>query len=453
MQGFFSKPAVRKETCTMLKLAFPAVVAQVAQMSLGAIDTIMAGNLSTNSLAAISVGSNLFIPLLVFSLGIFMSLNPLVSQANGAGRYNKLGEYLRQGLYLALLVSIPSILIINHLTPLMELIGVQESVIPVVDGYLQALSWGVLSLYLFFVLRSVNEGLFSTKAIMYTALAAIPVNILLNYIFMYGYLGIPALGAVGLGYATALVWTLMFITLLLYTLFSKKYSQLVFFTHFHKPEWKVFKEILHIGIPMALTVGMEVLMFGAVGLFIARFSIETIAAHQIAINFSGLLFMVPMGLSIAVSARVGNAVGRSSAKDVQLAAKLGLIFSVIFMACAATVTLLMPAQIISIYSNESSVIDIGAQLLLMAAIYLIFDGLQVTTAGALRGMKDTLVPMFLSGISYWIIGFPIGFYMAEFMGYQAIGYWIGFIAGLSTSAILLGFRLRFLLKRITSMLV
>ena len=449
MQGFFSKPAVRKETGTMLKLAFPAVIAQVAQMSLGAIDTIMAGNLSTNALAAISVGSNLFVPLLVFSLGIFMALNPLVSQANGAGRYNKLGEYLRQGLYLALLVSLPSILAINHLTPVMELIGVQKSVIPVVDGYLQALSWGVLFLYLFFVLRSVNEGLFSTKAIMYTSLAAIPVNILLNFVFMYGYLGVPALGAVGLGYATSLVWTLMFFSLLLYTLLSKKYSHLVFFTHFHKPEWKTFKEILHIGIPMAFTIGMEVLMFGAVGLFIARYSIDTIAAHQIASNFSGLIFMVPMGLSIAVSARVGNAIGRSSATDVKLAAKLGLFFSIIFMACAATITLLIPAQIISVYSNESSVIDIGAQLILMAAIFMLFDGLQVTTAGALRGMKDTLVPMLLSGISYWIIGFPLGFFMAEIMGYQAMGYWIGFIAGLSSAAVLLGFRLRFLLKRMT----
>jgi len=448
MQGFFSKPAVRKETGTMLNLAFPAVIAQVAQMSLGTIDTIMAGNLSTNALAAISVGSNLFVPLLVFSLGIFMALNPLVSQANGAERFNKLGEYLRQGLYLALIVSIPSILLINQMTPIMELIGVQESVIPVVDGYLKALSWGVLSLYLFFVLRAVNEGLFSTKAIMYTSLAAIPVNILLNFIFMYGYMGIPPMGAVGLGYATSIVWTLMFFTLLLYTLFSKKYSHLIFFTHFHIPEWKTFKEILHIGIPMAFTVGMEVLMFGAVGLFIARYSIDTIAAHQIAVNFSGILFMVPMGLSIAVSARVGNAVGRSSAADVQMAAKLGLIFSIIFMTCAAAITLSIPAHIVSVYSNESTVIDIGAQLILMAAIFMVFDGLQVTTAGALRGMKDTVVPMFLSGISYWIIGFPLGYFMAETMGYHAIGYWIGFIAGLSSAAILLGFRLRYLLQRI-----
>jgi len=214
MPRFIANPAVRREASVMMKLAIPAVIAQVAQMSLSVIDTIMAGNLSTEALAAISVGSNLFVPLLVFSLGLFMALNPLVSQANGAEQYNKLGEYLRQGMYLSVFVTIPTLFIINNLQPLMQLIGVQAVIIPVVSDYLGALSWGMLSLSLFLVLRSVNEGLFSTRAIMYVSLSAVPVNIILNYIFMYGYFGIPAMGAVGLGYATAIVWTLMFLVLL-----------------------------------------------------------------------------------------------------------------------------------------------------------------------------------------------------------------------------------------------
>jgi len=431
----------------MMKLAIPAVIAQVAQMSLSVIDTIMAGNLSTEALAAISVGSNLFVPLLVFSLGLFMALNPLVSQANGAEQYNKLGEYLRQGMYLSVFVTIPTLFIINNLQPLMQLIGVQAVIIPVVSDYLGALSWGMLSLYLFLVLRSVNEGLFSTRAIMYVSLSAVPVNIILNYIFMYGYFGIPAMGAVGLGYATAIVWTLMFLVLLFYTLFTKKYSHLVFFTQFHKPEWNVFKEILHIGIPISLTVGLEVLMFGAVGLLIGRYTIEMISAHQIALNVVSLIFMVPMGLSIAVSARVGHAVGRSSATDVQLAANLGLFFSVIFMIFAMCITLLFPTEIIGVYTNDMSVVNTAVKLLYMAAIFMICDGLQVTTAGALRGMKDTVVPMFMSGISYWLVGFPLGYFLAEEKGLLAVGYWIGIIAGLSMAALLLSYRLRILFRR------
>jgi len=448
MPRFISNPAVRKETGELMKLAIPAVIAQVAQMSLGVIDAIMAGNLSTKALAAISIGSNLFISLLIFSLGLFMSLNPLASQANGAQRYNKLGEYLRQGLYLAVFMTIPTVYLLNNLQPVMQLIGVQPSIIPLVSGYLKAISWGILSLHLFFVLRAINEGLFSTKAIMYTSIAAIPCNIILNYIFMYGYLGVPAMGAIGLGYATAVVWTLLFLALLLYTLFTPKYSHVVFFSHFHKPEWRVFKEILHLGIPLSLTIGLEVLMFGAIGLLIGRYSIEMIAAHQIASNFAGLVFMVPMGLSIAVSARVGYAVGRSSPADVQIAANLGLLFSVIFMVCATSITLLFATEIINIYTEETAVVDIARKLLFMAAIFMICDGLQVTTAGALRGMKDTVVPMFMSGISYWLIGFPVGFFMAEIQKYEAIGYWMGIIAGLSTAALLLSFRLRVLFRRL-----
>jgi MATE family multidrug resistance protein len=448
MRNFFNDKAVRKESNEMLKLASPAIVSQVAQMSMGAIDTIMAGNLSTSALAAISVGSNLFFPLLIFALGIFMALNPLVAQANGAKRYNKLGEYLRHGLYIALAVAIPTILLMNELDVLMDFIGVQPSIIPVVTGYLEALSWGVIPLYLFFALRSVNEGLFSTKAIMYISLAAIPFNVALNYIFMYGYFGLPALGAIGLGYATALVWCLIFTILLVYTIFSKKYSHLVFFRHFHKPEIRVFKEILKLGLPLSLTIGMEVLMFAAVGLFIARYSIDIIAAHQIALNLSSLAYMLPLGLSVAVSARVGHAVGRNSFEDIKRASYLGLGYATLFTICAIAIVVSIPLQLVSIYTEQQEVIDISVTLIYIATIYMMSDAIQVTTAAALRGMKDTIIPMFMAGFSYWLIGFPLGYILAEFYSLGVVGYWTGFIAGLTTAAILLSYRLIVMLKRL-----
>ena len=335
----------------------------------------------------------------------------------------------------------------RQLEPLMMMVGVQPSIIPTVSGYLYALSWGVFPLYMLLMLSSVNEGLFSTKALMYISLMAIPINIALNYIFMYGYFGIPAMGAVGLGYATAIVWTLTFIALFLYTVFSKKYQHITFFKHFHKPDIQVFKEILTVGIPLSFTIGLEVLMFGAVGLFIGRYSVEIIAAHQIALNFISIIFMVPLGLSIAVTARVGHAVGRNSNSGIKLATYIGLIFSVIVTFFAMLVTFSLPAQIISVYTTELDVLKNAVPLLYMAAIFMMFDGIQVTTSGALRGMKDTFVPMILSGISYWLIGFPVGYYLAQTMNMQAQGYWIGFIAGLSTAAVLLSIRLRVLLRK------
>jgi len=448
MLNFLKDTAVRKESSEMLKLATPAIIAQVAQMSMGAIDTIMAGNLSTSALAAISVGSNLFVPILVFAVGIFMALNPLVAQANGSKRYNKLGEYLRHGLYIAVFLAILTIFLMNHLQVLMELIGVQPSIIPVVTGYLEALSWGVIPLFLFFVLRAVNEGLFSTKAIMYISLAAIPINVALNYIFMYGYYGMPALGAIGLGYATAVVWYLIFTVLLLYTVFSKKYSHLVFFSNFHKPERRVFKEILTLGLPLSATIGMEVLMFGAVGLFIGRYSIDVIAAHQIAMNLTSLAYMLPLGLSVAVSARVGHAVGRDSFEDIKRASYLGLSYAMLFTIFTMTIALTLTTQLVSIYTDQPEVIDITIKLIFIATLFMMVDSIQVTITGALRGMKDTIIPMFMSGISYWLIGFPLGYVLAEVYDLQVVGYWTGFIAGLTAAAILMSYRLMVMLKRL-----
>ncbi|PCJ48509.1 MAG: MATE family efflux transporter [Gammaproteobacteria bacterium] len=450
MKKFLADPANKNESKEMLKLATPAIIAQVAQMSMGAIDTIMAGNLSTSALAAISVGSNLFVPLLVFSMGIIMSLNPLVAQANGAGRYNKVGEYFRHGIYIAIVVAIPTIFLMYQLKVLMQIIGVQPSIIPVVTGYLEALAWGVIPLFLFFVLRSLNEGLFSTKVIMYISLTAIPFNIALNYIFMYGYLGMPTLGAIGLGYATSVVWCLILTILLVYTIFTPKYKHLIFFKHFHKPQVRVFKEILKLGLPLSATIGLEVLMFGAVGLFIGRYSIETIAAHQIAMNLSSLAYMFPLGLSVAISARVGHAIGRHSYDGVKRASYIGLGYSVFFSLCSIFIALLFTAQLVEIYTDQVQVIDLTIKLIYIATLFMIFDGFQVATASALRGMKDTFVPMFLSGISYWLIGFPVGYYLAEVVQLQAAGYWFGFIAGLATAAILLIFRLQVVLKRLAS---
>jgi len=433
--------ALKKESRAMLKLAIPAAIGQLAQMSMGAIDTVMAGNLSTEALAAISIGSNLFVPLLIFAMGLLMALNPLVAHANGADEHQKVGDYLRQGLYVAAIVAIPSIIAINNLEPIMLLIGVQSSIISTVLDYLYAISWGILPLYLFLALRSVNEGLFSNKVIMIVAVSAIPFNVVLNYLFMYGYGFIPAMGAIGLGYATSIVWTLLFILLLIYSLYADKYQHFHFFNDWQWPDIKILGEILKLGIPLSLTIGLEIMMFAAVGLFIGRFSIDIIAAHQIASNYSGLVFMVPLGLSIAVTARVGHARGRKSITDVQSAITVGFICAILFMLCAITLTVLYAETISNIYSNELPVIEYATQLLLLSTIFMLFDGIQVTASGVLRGMKDMVFPMFLAGISYWLIGFPTGYILAEMFQMKAVGYWIGFIAGLTSAAILLSARL------------
>ena len=428
------------EARSLIKIAVPAVVSQLAQMSMGVIDTIMSGNLGAEALAAISVGSNLLMPVIVFTLGIFMALNPLVAQASGARLNHLFWGYAIQGSYLALMLSIPAILLLYELEPLMNAIGVQPSIIPVVVDYLKAVSLGIIPLLLFLVLRFINEGLFSTHAIMYVSIGAIPINIGLNYVFMYGYFGVPAYGAVGLGYATAIVWTLMFISLLIYTLSTEHLHVRSIRQQSLRPNFQKLKEILTLGIPVALTVGLEIMMFAVIGLMIGRYAIEIIAAHQIAVNIASITFMVPLGISTAVTARVGYARGANSHIGVIRAGYLGLGLSVCFMSLAALIMYSFATELISIYNDEAGVLEIGVGLLYLAAIFQLFDGMQVTAAGALRGLKDMRYPLIVSFISYWIAGFPLGYYLAEVSGMGAQGYWAGFISGLGTAAILLNQR-------------
>ncbi|NNJ72407.1 MAG: MATE family efflux transporter, partial [Enterobacterales bacterium] len=425
---------LKAESKTMLRLAVPAVIAQLAQMSMGTIDTVMSGNLNTESLAAISIANNLVVPLIILVLGILMALNPMVSHAMGAQQTERVADYLRQGIYVAIALTIPCILIIPQADFAMDIIGVEPTIRPIVSEYLSALSWGLLSLNLFLALRFVNEGLFSTDAIMFISLGAIPINIGLNTIFMYGHFGIPAMGAVGLGYATSIVWTLMTITLALYTIKAKKYADINFLSGVHWPSWTIIKSILKLAVPMSMTLFLEVLLFASVGLLIGRYAIDMIASHQIALNVASVIYMVPVGLSIAVTARVGHAAGRHNLTHIKRSAYLGIIFAVVFSVLMTLILVLLPRQIVSIYTQEVAVIDMTIKLLWIASVFLIVDSVQVITASALRGLHDTFVPMLIAALSYWLVGFSTGYYLAENLGLMAEGYWYGFVSGLTCSA-------------------
>ena len=443
----FTLSQIKLESRTTLRLAIPAIISQLAQMSMGTIDTIMSGRLSTEALAAISVANNLIMPIIILVMGILMALNPMVAHAIGANQTGRVAQFCRQGIVIALVLTIPCFLIIPLAAPMMEIIGVEESIRPIVVDYLLALRLGLISLFLFFALRFVNEGLFSTDAIMYITVSAIPINIALNFIFMYGYFGVPAMGAVGLGYATAIVWTLMFIAIGIYTLTVKKYKDIKFLDGYFKPRITIIRQILKLAIPLSLTLFLEVLLFALVGLMISRYALEIIAAHQIALNVSALIYMIPLGLSIAVSARVGYAYGQHNLNNCQLAAFVGICIAIMISLTSTIVLFTIPETITRIYTSEVAVIGPTLSLLAIAAIFLIVDSIQVIAASALRGLHDTFVPMIIAGVSYWVVGFTTGYYLAEFQGMQAEGYWFGFVSGLSAAAVFMIWRLRFMFKK------
>jgi MATE family multidrug resistance protein len=428
---------IGEESSALIKVAIPAILAQLAQMTLGVVDTLMAGNYSKHALAAVGTGANTFMIVFSLYLGLSFALNPMVSHFNGQGQFKKIGKTFQMGLFISLIFSIVTFVILQNMETPLLLMGVTPDIAGLTSEYLSAMSWGAIPGFMFLALRSANEGLFSTKAIMVCSFLVIPFNILFNTWFIYGGLGLPAMGAVGVGYATSLVWTLLFAFLFIYTYKNHRYEHLDIFKNISWPQFKLVKEYFSIGTPIAVGMLMEVGLFGMIGIMVARYGVDLTGAHQIAMNIATVAFMVPLGLSVAITARVGFWQGKQNYAQMRLAGFCGIGLSILFQALSVSLMLLFRHDFVGFYTDNPELINLAASLIFLAAIFQFSDGLQINSAGALRGMKDTKIPMIYMAIAYWLFGFPIGYYLAEYQGLKVQGFWIGIIVGLSIAAILL----------------
>jgi MATE family multidrug resistance protein len=408
------------------------------------IDTIMAGHHSANALAAIGIGTSIFNPVIVLVIGIMLVFNPMTAQLNGKEDWFKLRQLFHNGLFLSLLLVPPSLLLLLNADKLLELLNADASVIPITSEYIKALCWGLPGLYLFFALRFTNEGLFGNKFVMYIALSALPINIIANYWFIYGGFGLEAMGAVGVGWATTVVYLYMFVALLIFTAKSRRYRHIGLFSCWHKPSLTTLKETLRIGIPTGLAIGMEVGLFATVGLLISSYAVHQIAGHQIALNISTMCYMLPLGLSVAITARVGFNIGKGKPKRAKNAGHAGIILALLITCGSMLILLNFSNFIVSAFTDDQTVINMAIQLLFFAALFQLSDGTQTASAAALRGLKDTKIPLLLAGCSFWLVGFPTAYYLAEIVGWGLDGYWIGLITGLSMAALLM--TLRFIRK-------
>lgn len=429
------KTYLKKEAETTLKLGLPVIAAQLLQMSMNFVDTVMAGNLSAEALAAVAVGGAVFIPFIMLAAGIMMAITPIVAQLYGARNIQEIGINARQGLWLSQLLAIPVFFAIRNLGIIMALLEVTPEIIPVALGYLDAISWGIFPLCAYMALRFFNEGMSVTRPSMYFALIGVLVNIIANYILMYGKLGFPQMGAVGCGYASSLVGLVMFLGMYIFTKNHKPYQRFEIFSTFRWPEWTYLKEILRVGIPIGLSSTMEVTMFAVVSLLMGSLSTVAVAGHQVAINFSAMTFMVPFGLSTAITTRVGNAIGKRSINEARRRGFVGIALSTFFMSITAIIMFTIPDLITGIYTQNEAVQQVAISLLYMAAIFQISDGLQVSSYGALRGLKDTTIPMYVNLFAYWVVGLPLGYYLGITLNYGPQGLWMGLIAGLTVAAI------------------
>jgi len=433
---YHNHPAEVRRT---LQLAAPVILGQVAIFSMNFVDTVMSGRLANKeiALAALGTGGALWSGLMMFTIGLLMAIQPSVAHLDGAGRKPEAASLVRQALWIALLIALPYWATCYFSRYLLELFRIDPVIIPVASGYLRALSWGAPGLCFVFLLRFFSEGSGHTRPTMLYGMAGALLNVPLNYILMFGHFGAPALGTIGCGMATSIVIWVQLLLLLAYIFTHRHYHAFELFGRFEPPNWGEIAVLLRLGLPIAVSISIEGGLFVGAALLIGRLGPLPSAAHLIAINFSALLFMIPLGLASAVTIRVGNAMGRGDPAAARYAGIVGLLIVVCLQCCNMTVMFLFPSLIVGIYGGEAAVAGLAVSLLFYAGIFQLPDGIQVCAAGALRGLKDTKVPMFYNLIAYWLIGMSLGYYLTFEMSLGPAGMWIGMIAGLTTGALLL----------------
>lgn len=440
------------EARSLLTLAIPVILAQVAQTAMGVVDTIMAGSVSATDMAAVAVGTSIWLPAILFGHGLLLSLTPTVAHLNGAGRRDKIGDQVQQGFWLAAAVSL-LVMVVIYNADLM--IGLMHNIDPQLKekaiGYLRAIMWGAPGYLFFQVLRDQCEGLSKTKPGMVFGFIGLMVNIPVNYIFIYGKFGAPALGGVGCGVATGTVYWVMFIMMRIYTKRAYWMKDIVATQPFAKPHWPVLKRLTQLGLPVALALFFEVTLFAVVALLVSPLGIVAVASHQIALNVGSLMFVVPLSLGVAATIRVGQRLGESNPAAAKVSAYTSIATGVVMACFIATTAVLLREHIAHLYNSNPQVVSLASHLMLFAALFQISDAVQVITSGVLRGYKDTRSIFYITFTAYWILGLPIGYllaltdYLVPAMGPS--GFWCGFIIGLTFAAAMMSLRMRWLQKQ------
>ncbi len=435
-----SHTGIRHETSRIGRIAGPLVVGQLSQVGMGFTDTVMAGRLSTVDLGAVAIGSTLWIPIYLACVGVMMSLSPNVAHHEGAGSRPVIGALYRQSLWLSLALAVLGFVVTSRVGVVMAWLGVDAAVVPVTEEYLDAIAWGMPGACFYLGLRFVSEGTGHTRPVMYIQLLALAANVPGNYVLMYGALGNPAMGAVGAGWSSALVLTFTAVGMLAYVATRSRYRPYRLFARPEHPDAAELLALLRLGLPIALVTVLEVGLFTAVGLLMGSLGATAIAAHQVAINYAALMFMIPLGISMATTVRVGQARGAGDHTEARLAGFVGMGMATGAMLVSALFMLAVPDLIVGMYTTDETVSALAKSLLFMAALFQLSDGLQAGSLGALRGLKDTRLPVLITFLAYWLVGLPLAWSLGIGQALGPQGLWVGLVAGLTLAAVLLSLR-------------
>ncbi|CCV10116.1 putative multidrug resistance protein norM [Mesorhizobium sp. STM 4661] len=428
----------------MLALAWPMVLTNLGQTAMTATDVMMMGRLGPGTLASGALGANLYFMPMIFGLGLMLATSPMMATELGRRRHSvrDLRRTVRQGLWLAILISIPIWIFLWHGEPILLAMGQEPALAQQAGIYLRWLEWAVLPFYGYIVLRSFISALERPGWALVIVFVAVVCNALFNWVFMFGNLGVPSMGIAGSGLATSLSSTLMFAGMALVLMLEPKFRRYRLFGRFWRADWPRFKGLLRLGLPIAGILAFEVTIFNAAAFLMGLIDADSLAAHAIAIQIASISFMVPLGLNQAATVRVGLAHGAGNPEGVSRAGWTAFVIGVSFMALMGLVMILWPHLLISAFIDlgnpaNTRVIALAVSFLAFAALFQIFDGAQAVASGMLRGLHDTKVPMIYAAIGYWGVGLPLGVLLAFRFGLNGVGIWIGLSLGLAVVAALL----------------
>ncbi len=424
----------------------PLVVGQLSSMGMNVVDTVLAGRHGTTTLAAIGVGAPAWSVVILLCIGVLMAVPPTVAHLVGAGRREAIGAVARQALWLALALGL-ALFAAMRVAPSLLARFIAPDVMPGVAGFVHGISWGAPALALYLALRYVAEGVAWTVPTMLIGTAGLGLLLPLGWALMDGWGPLPEWGAAGLGLATAIVLWAQVAAMAATLARSRRCADLGLFTRFDAPDPAAIGQLLRLGVPMGIAIFMEGSLFVATALLIATLGTLPIAAHQVAILAASAAFMVPLGVAMGTTVRVGQAAGAGDAEGVRWAARAGWIIGGATQTVSALVLALAGAWIAGLITDDPAVIAAAAVLMLFAAVFQYTDGLQAISAGALRGLKDTRIPAWITVFSYWGVGLPVGVVLGGVggpggtivfgLGWGPSGYWTGLILGLSVAAVLL----------------
>jgi len=440
------------ELAETLKLAVPLALTQLGQIAMMTTDLAFIGRLGSETVAAAALANTVFFVSFTFGMGLVSAVAPLAAQAFGARDPRMVRRSLRVGLWAALLIALPLMALPFRGEQILLALGQTPRTAHLAQQYLFSLAWGILPALWFIAIRGFMSAVNRPEPILWITLAAIPANALLAYLLIYGEWGLPQLGLFGAGLATSIVNLAMFLAGLWFTARRRPFRKYHVLGRIWRVDWHLMRQLVIVGGPISISFLLEYGLFGAAGLLMGLISTTALAAHQIALQITAILFMVPFGIGMAATVRVGHAVGRGDAPGVSRAGLVATGLGIAFMSAMTLAVILGRFEIAEIFLGETTdaTAQLTATLLLVGSTLFIADGIQTIAAGSLRGMNDTRVPLLFATISYWLIGFPCAATLGFRTELGAVGVWIGLSCGTAVYAILLILRFRLLAGRLAA---